>query len=499
MDLQTLKNKLENKFDLVCFYDLADVMINHGKIFKIFKKHYSTEYNSTQKLAFYTSHKLSQLVLDHLQRAATKIDISNYFIMVCTPYNIKNQLQEANSKYGNDKVTIQWYPCVLTSTNIIDSSNVYPFDTFCTLPFGFVSVGTDGMTSPCCKYQGHTGFFDSKFDFNHRMHQIRNDIKNGQRHANCNVCWQAEDLGQTSIRQHFINKYGEQCDQEWVDHPTIRDLTVSPVNLCNFKCRICTPVSSSKIAVEELKFSKDAKEQEKLRKIIKRANQKNTPVIDQIFQIAADLKFIHILGGEPFLWQELDQLIDKLVETGHATHIELEFNTNGSIYPNHMIDKLLKFKSVEILISIDDIEDRFELQRGDVWSAVLKNIVSFKNVKAKNFSVKIAPTVNIQNLLYLDKLVDFCNAHKFEIVWCYLEDPQFLSINCVTNATKKLVYDKYINHHNLELQSIAKSMYKMPELETNGNLFLDYMKKLDLRRGQNSAVVLKEIFDAMSS
>jgi MoaA/NifB/PqqE/SkfB family radical SAM enzyme len=499
MNIQTLKLNLEKNFELVCFYDLADATIQHGKIFKIFKKHYCPEYTPNQRLVFYTSFEPSQLVLDHLQRAATKIDVSNYFIIVCTPYNIKTQLQEANNKYGNSNVNIGWYPCVLASTNIIDSSNVYPFDTFCTLPFGVVSVNADGLTSPCCKYQGRTGFFDSGFDFNNRMHQIRNDIKNGQRHANCNVCWQTEDLGQTSTRQHFINKYIEQCDQEWVDHPGIRDLTINPVNLCNFKCRICDPLASSKIAVEQLKFSIDAKEQENLKKIIKRANQKNTPMIDQIFKIAEDLKFLHILGGEPFLWQELDQLLEKLIKTENAKHIELEFNTNGSIYPDHMIEKLLKFKSVEILISIDDIENRFELQRGGVWSEVLKNIVSFKNIKATNFSVKITPTVNVQNLLYLDKLVDFCDVHKFEIVWCYLENPQFLSINRVTNATKKLVYDKYINHRNLELQSIAKSMYQMPEPETGGNLFLDYMKKLDLRRGQNSSVVLKEIFDAMSS
>jgi len=495
MNIQNLKIELEQAHDLVCFYDLADAMSSHGKIFKIFKNHYQSSYSPTQKIVFYTSDCPSQLVLDHLQRAATTVDISNYFITLCTPHNVKSALEEANAKYGNDSVSINWHSCVLEATRPIDSDNIYPFDTFCTLPFGFISVTPNNMSVPCCKYQGATGMFDHQFDFDSQLDQVRQDIKRGQRHKNCSTCWNAEDLGQVSMRQHFINKYIDQCESEWVDRPYVRDLTIAPSNLCNFKCRICTPVNSTKIAVEELKFSSDLTEQQTLKTIINWPAE-NKKITDKIFQLAPNLEFLHFLGGEPFLWQDLELLIDQLIAADLANHLQLEFNTNGSIFPDQIIDRLLKFKSVEVLISIDDIESRFELQRGGDWPTVLQHILKFNSLKSSTFNVKIAPTVNIQNVLYLDHLVNFCENENLEIVWCFLESPQYLCIDHITAAAKDAVFNKYANHRNSELQSIAHRVYQTAPV--TGDVFLNYMKKLDQRRGQDSAVVLKEIIDAMS-
>lgn len=501
MNIKTLKSNLEKQFDLVCFYDLADAMILHGEIFKIFKKFHRAEYTPNQRLVFYTAFEPSQLVLDHLQRAATNVDISNYFIVICTPHNIQPRLDAANNKYGNDTTTIQWHPCLIQSTKNIDSNKIYSFETFCAIPFGVLAVDTGNEARPCCKYRGKS----ESLEFNtitdvftgQQISQLRDDIKHGRHHTNCKTCWDVENFGGVSMRKQFIDKYGRQCDHEWIDNPQIRDLTISPSNLCNFKCRICSPFSSSKVAVEELKFSSDPNEQQKLKKIIGISNRKNNHLLDQIFQISSDLKFLHILGGEPFMWQDLDHLLDQLINIDQAKNIQIEFNTNGSVFPNDIVNKLLKFKSVEILISVDDIEDRFEIQRGGVWSEILQNILKFNQLKSSTFIVKIAITVNIQNILYLDQLVDFCASNNLEIHWWYLEDPQSCCIDFVTSATKDIVFKKYINHPNPHLQSIAKRMYLSDA--TDGSLFLTHMKNLDQRRMQDSSRVLKEIFDAMSS
>lgn len=499
MNVQQLKAELDAKFDIICFYDLADAVGNHGEIFKIFKKYYRAEYQPHQRLVFYTSDKPSQLVFDHLQRAATKIDISNSFVLLCGPYNIEFAIATANAKYGNDDFTMSWYPCRLAPTKNINSDKIYPFDTFCTLPFGFLTVtGPDHSASPCCKYKKFIGSFDNDVFFNEQMTELRHDIKNSRRHKDCSVCWHAEDVGQTSMRQHFINKYIDQCDQEWVDDPRIRDLTISPNTLCNFDCRICAPEVSSKIAVEELKFSTDPYEQQQLKKMTDWSlSDQYHHTANKILHLSSDLDYLHIMGGEPFLWQDLDYLLDNLINKDLAKNIQIEFNTNGSIYPDRLIDKLLKFKSVLILISIDDINERFEIQRGGRWNQVSRNIQTFKNLKSPTFDVKIAPTVNIQNLLYLDKLVDFCGILDLEIVWWFLESPQYLSIDFITTAAKNIAYQKYINHPEPELQAIAQRVNQSQPI--NDNLFLTYMKKLDQRRGQDSSVVLEEIFNAMSS
>jgi molybdenum cofactor biosynthesis enzyme MoaA len=369
------------------------------------------------------------------------------------------------------------------------------------VPFGILSVNPSNFANPCCKYQGKSESLANHTIIDvfagQSMNQLRDDIKHGRKHKNCKICWDVEERGGTSLRKHFINKYIQQCDQEWIDDPKIRDLTISPSNLCNFKCRICSPRNSSKIAVEELKFSSDTIEKQKLKKIINISNRKNSLALNQILQVASNLNFLHILGGEPFMWQDLDSLVDQLIDTGQAENMQIEFNTNGSQFPDHIISKLLKFKSVEILISIDDIEDRFEIQRGGQWSEILKNISAFNSLRSPSFIVKFAVTVNIQNILYLDQLVDFCNNYNLEIVWWFLETPQSLCIDFVNGATKDLVFKKYIDHPNSELQSIAKRMHLTPA--TAGDQFLNYVKKLDERRMQDSSLILKEIIDAMSS
>lgn len=501
MSAQSLKIELESKFDVVCFYDLADAMLRHGSIFEIFKKHHQAVYHNRQRLVFYTNYEPSQLVLNHLQRAAANIDISNCFIVVCSPHNLQLNLQTANCQYGTGDDAIQWHSCCAMQTTPINEEQIYPFENFCTLPFGFLTVENRNLISPCCKYSGHVGVLEhdhlQQVFFNDQMSQLRSDIKNGQRHHNCKICWDTEDSGSISMRQHFINKYGSQCDQEWVDDPRIRDLTIVPTNLCNFKCRICNPDASSKIAVEELKFSTNAAQKEKLKNLITPTTQTDSIILDQIFQIATDLEFLHILGGEPFLWQELDCLLEKLIATGHAQHIQIEFNTNASMFPVNIINKLLKFKSVEILISLDDIRERFELQRGGSWHEILKNIKAFKKLTSSSFSIKFVLTVNVQNLLYLDQLIDFCSALNVEVIWCFLETPQYLSIDHVTDTVKQRVREKYTNHADPQLQAIAQRVIKNQAV--SGDAFLNYMKKLDQRRGQNSSTVLKEIVDAMSS
>jgi radical SAM protein with 4Fe4S-binding SPASM domain len=499
MNSLKLKSSLEQKFELVCFYDLATVLTHHKTIFNVFKQHHSLKYKPNQRLIFYSEYLPSQLILNHIQRAATKIDISNFFIVICTPHNITEQLVFANKKYGNDTFPINWISCSIKNTNLLKDDAIFSFDSVCALPFGMITVHADQTVYPCCKYPlalgsiRHSNLIDL---FNSsQMQQLRDDIKQGVRHKQCKVCWNAEDQGNSSLRTHFINKYGNNCDQEWFDDYKIRDLTVSPTNLCNFKCRICSPNFSSSIAVEELKFSTDPIQIQQLKTKISTTEEKTASFYKQIYKIISDLNFLHILGGEPFKWHELDQLLNQIIINGNSENIQLEFNTNGSIFPKKLISKFLKFKLVEILVSIDDIGDRFVLQRGSDWNQILNNLLQFKNVKSTNIDVKIATSVNIQNVLYLDQLVNFCEFHDFEIVWNFVDSPDYLCIDFVTQTVKDIVHKKYADHSNLELQGISKRIMSTPP--ASGKTFIEYMTKLDHRRGQDSSIILKEIFNAM--
>lgn len=500
--ISDFKKELENKYDIICFVDLADIVHKHGEIFRLFKLYYQKEYTNNQRLIFYSSStNIDQNIFNHLQYAAARIDISNFFILICTPQDISNQLILANQLYGYDDSVIGCFSVALESTKEINSIGIYSRESMCPLPFGMISIDPKETASVCCKINQKIKINGQELPEvfqNQQILNLREKIKIGKRAPECRACWNIEDRGGTSARLHALSKYRDVCDLEWVDDPKIRAIDISNSSLCNFKCRICNSDYSSQWALENLKYSDSAQEKLKIRESLK--NDSKSSLHDQLNKhglkrISKNLLNLHILGGEPFMLPGLDDLMDDLIANGHANHIELDINTNGSIWPEKIIDRLQYFKKSEILLSIDNLGPRFEIERGGSWSDVENNIRKFSLINSERIKVTLAVTINIQNLLYLDELIQFAKKMDLEILWWYLEVPSLLAIDRTTQTTKKLVYQKYHDHPNDELVKIANRMLKTAP--DDGIKFLDYMAQLDQRRGQRFDQTHREIFHAM--
>ena len=191
----------------------------------------------------------------------------------------------------------------------------------------------------------------------------------------------------------------------------------------------------------------------------------------------------------------LEELLNKIILSNNSSHIQLEFNTNGSIWPADIIELFDQFHKVEILISIDNIGNKFEIERGGMWETVENHIRQFAALPQDKVSTKLCVTVNIQNLLYLDNLVEFADDVGVDIVWIYLETPTHLCIDHVTRAVKDLVYQKYHNHSNTELVEISNRLQSTTAVV--GQEFLEYTDMIDRRRGQEFVKTHPEIYVAM--
>jgi pyruvate-formate lyase-activating enzyme len=55
-------------------------------------------------------------------------------------------------------------------------------------------------------------------------------------------------------------------------------------------------------------------------------------VFEEIFGHAEHLKQIHFSGGEPLIQRIFREILEKLVDAGHASHIGLYINSNGTVY-----------------------------------------------------------------------------------------------------------------------------------------------------------------------
>lgn len=495
-----LKQTLEQRFDLVCFEDLANHYGQHGSIFNLFKQCFKEIFEPNQRLILYTSQPLDQKFLNHIQRAAQKVDISNWFILILTPFDLSPLLVLSNQLHGNDTQPMCHEIVNITDTLPFPAAGFFSdLDTVCPRPWTAVDISSGiDFVRPCCKFNGDVGrtqnntiaeIFDSE-----ALVSVRNQLSQGIKIPQCSTCWEAESYGTQSLRELAWHKLGEKFESDYFDHPKIKQLTVVPDNLCNFSCRICNYKLSSKIAAEEFSFA-PSNEKDVFKYYIK--NHTDRRILNSMIAALNNIETLHILGGEPFLWPLLPEFLSHAIDSGVAKNIQLHLNTNASIFPEKFIDSIQQFKSVEILLSIDDIGPRFELQRGGVWHDIDANIKRFVELKSSTIIVKLAPTVNVQNVLYLDDIVNFANYRNLEIVWWYLNDPTFLSIDHLTQAAKDLVYQKFHNHSNSELRAISNRVTATKPVD--GSEFLNYMTKLDHRRRQNFAQNHKEIFDAMSS
>jgi len=152
-------------------------------------------------------------------------------------------------------------------------------------------------------------------------------------------------------------------------------------DICNLACLICSPHYSSK-----WKQEKQIPVQEQSININKSWSSLNLK----------DLKFIHFNGGEPLLSKEHIIFLENIP---NPSMVHLNYNTNGTILPSEKLLKLWnKFKLVQIDFSIDDIEERFEIQRYPAsWNNVVSNLKWFYNYSPVNCMFSINTTISILN------------------------------------------------------------------------------------------------------
>lgn len=479
-NITKLKDTLSSGYKLLCCEDIASMITTHSHLYNFLNSLNLQSFDQNDRIVFYTSFELSEKVITHIEtmRSIFQIPLDNLLVIsknYGTVLNLENTLP-------------------LVDTNIAD------YNTICPFPFSEVLINQYGFIKPCCRYaQSQTSvvnkdlksaFFDEEFS------SLRSDLFNGIKNKQCKLCWDSEYNGNKSLRQIGIEKMGKKYHQ-WIDKPLIKVIEISISNLCNFTCRICYPDSSSKIAEENVKFSKSIEEKERNKKILKLSlNSYTDTLYDNIIQNLDTIDTLHFVGGEPFLNPKFYPLIKYLCDKDIAKNIELIFHTNASKYPEKFFDKFKKFKKVDINLSIDNVGKRFEVERGGKWEEVYENCKKFSGWnKEENIYVRFSTTVNIQNLLYLDDVFTVAKSLNLDVyLWC-VEKPAKMAIDNITENAKKLAISQYKDTKNPSLIELLNRIDNI--VPKNNPEFIEYMEILDKRRNVDSWETHKEIMNAM--
>jgi len=226
----------------------------------------------------------------------------------------------------------------------------------------------------------------------------------GERPAECDYCWNIEDLG----KGYFSDRHYKTSDYwAWhrVDEPAESDpyddifpsyLEISFSNACNFACAYCTPEASSKwmkdikshgaYPVEFGSHSLDSLRD--LQKIPYKTDEHN-PYVEAFNKWFPDalphLKVFRITGGEPTMSKDFWKSLDYILQNPRDD-LEISINTNLGV-PKELIDRLIEYakrldtacKECVIFTSCEAYGEQAEYVRDgldyDYWYGNVKRIL----------------------------------------------------------------------------------------------------------------------------
>ncbi len=398
--------------------------------------------------------------------------------------------------------------------------------TICMLPWISIESSPMGTARPCClareeitddtgsaiKLKTHTLEYAYKSQY---MQNLRESFRNGEKPETCKLCWEEEAAGRTSKRLNSRVRLKELYNQvDWEnnipDQLWFVDLKLG--NICNLKCRICGSWSSSKWATEEMDYLPKGEDKKKhiAYTWLKEGRwiEESPSFWENLKTLLPQIKYFEFTGGEPWLIQEHWDLLKYAVETGNSKHIDIHYNTNATVNSLGAEKSELwnHFGRVDIAFSIDNVGDRFEYERyGAKWdeaNEIIDGIHFAKNVDTPNITTQLCFTINIQNVYYLDELLDWADTKPFGSVYFnMLHSPNHMSVQYMTPNAKELVLNKLKTTFwkTKQYQQEINNLIKFIENGTgsNGSEFLGQMKRTDEYRKQCFTDTHPEIARAM--
>ena len=372
-------------------------------------------------------------------------------------------------------------------------------DTFCILPFTHLATHPTGDITPCCesKLKAKTGNIELKLGYN-SLEEIRNSdsfkelreaMLSGKKHSACSFCYRREEAALESKRNRE-NKYYE---VDWDKIDTYKTLPLYSVelrlgNVCNAKCIICNPFSSSKWNEDITPDMSDVYDEGYKKVILKNKWYKDIDFYSSILSQIDQVKYIWFNGGEPLLIKEHLVFLQQIIDNKKEKTIELEYHTNGSLISTKIIEIWKKFKFIKVTLSLDDIHSRFNYSRYPLSFSEALNSINL--LEKNNIHYDIIPTINLLNVYNMEEIYQFYKQQfNKECKFNYLRFPSFQSIVNLPEDEKKYIESNTELPYNIHTQL----SYELNREEGIGiSKAYDFYRSLDRKRNTDLIQELPE-------
>jgi len=333
--------------------------------------------------------------------------------------------------------------------------------TACIVPWTTFAIGPDGRATFCCDIptpltvDGRMGsvYRDSLDDLwnAQELVEVRAAMARGEKPESCRLCWEREAAGGAS-RRLLTNAAYPQLGGRLAVAELQREGAGSGFrlerrpdwfilelgNVCDLKCRSCSPLSSSRIAADPLHAAWTASGpaaasetppagQPRPRLRLAPEGRKAwfedvDAMADMIAGGAGDDALLSLMGGEPFLIDRTWRLLRALVARGLAPRLLVGLATNGQHRSAHLEELAPRFRGFNLSLSIDAHGKLYEyLRHGASWRRLVDNLRWFRQVPGLDLSV--VPTLQNGNALDMVTLLRFLDEHELRLAFNEVTSP----------------------------------------------------------------------------
>jgi organic radical activating enzyme len=289
-------------------------------------------------------------------------------------------------------------------------------------------------------------------------------------------CWRAEDAGATSPRMYQGGE--EKTHFEIKTQPEIVDLTIG--SDCNLTCSYCckefssswrrdlTTNGSYSISNVDKRFELTTKDEVlmKLSQTELKSTKHYQLLLEEIKKVAPGLKKLIITGGEPFLD---NQLIDVLAEIPFSNNIEIQLYTGMGVNSarfERILEKLKLIKNFYLTVSAECTDKLHEFNRyGSSWQ-------DFENKLAllESHRIEYRFQSTLSNLTIFG-FVDFANRFKnktINVTFAY--QPDMMSPYVLDSASKQAIIEQIQSLPDTMRQPIEQSLLSIPTEKQRQNI-----------------------------
>lgn len=332
--------------------------------------------------------------------------------------------------------------------------------TFCAGAFTEIRINSDGTIQFC--HAANRSFIpdsDNVFNFSiddyfkksETVINTRNSLFNGDFLAACTGCYDTEKNNSVSCRMRrnlqagifpdndFIPSFYESLSRiEKVTKPKFYNINLS--NLCNMGCIMCDGNYSNVVSKLHTKSGIIENNGEYLRDWT--TNKKIWNSFCEHLLNNDQISCLHIMGGEPLHHKKFHELIDFLIDNNHV-NFHFTFVTNGSVYSQELIEKLKKFKSLQIEISIETTKkSNGYIRYPSNTEKIIDNIKSFCQIQDDFTDVILRTVPQILSVDDYDSILNLALETSTVVDSNFLHDPSFLKPNLLTESQKNKIIDK---------------------------------------------------------